>query len=47
LSWLATAEPLPSSSKPGERLAVVDSSSSTELELKPSFIDAGRVSSPL
>jgi hypothetical protein len=44
--WPATAELLPSPSNLGERLAVVASSSSTELELEPSVIDARRVSSP-
>jgi hypothetical protein len=42
----ATVEPLSSPSKLGKRLAVVASSSSTELELKPPAIDAGRASSP-
>jgi hypothetical protein len=46
LPWLATAEPLPSPSKMGERLTVVASSTSTELELEPSVIDARWVSSP-
>jgi hypothetical protein len=44
--WPATAEPLSSPSKPRKRLAVVASSSSTELELEPPTIDAGRASSP-
>jgi hypothetical protein len=44
--WPATAEPLSSPSKTGKRLANVASSSSTELELEPPVIDAGRASSP-
>jgi hypothetical protein len=44
--WPTTVEPLLSSSMQGKRLAIVASSSSTELELEPPAINVGWASSP-